>query len=123
MDLLVVTPQYLYDCINQGKKLEESDYTPGKFSLKRKAEENDEEESNNQSSAKWFWQSDSGWKEYLPQLTSKIEKAFMLKANQVKVDTERYVDLQTFHQCRYDDPSKKRPVKREAPDQKKVTLF
>jgi hypothetical protein len=58
--------------------------------------------------AKWFWESDKGRVEYPLSLASDLEKVFqsLHKNEKVRIDQERYVDLQRMAQCRYDDPSR-----------------
>jgi len=62
---------------------------------------------------KWFWWDDKTWIEYDKKLTKKLEKAWSKSENEVKIDNERFVDIQNMCQRRYDDPEKKRGVKRE----------
>lgn len=62
---------------------------------------------------KWLWESDKGWVEYSNALTQKIEKGYQNDDKVVKIDDERFVDLPSMFQRRYDDTSKVRNVKRE----------
>eukprot|EP01112_Ceratiomyxa_fruticulosa_P017992 TRINITY_DN5697_c0_g1_i1.p1 TRINITY_DN5697_c0_g1~~TRINITY_DN5697_c0_g1_i1.p1 ORF type:complete len:421 (-),score=99.92 TRINITY_DN5697_c0_g1_i1:143-1405(-) len=71
---------------------------------------------------KWFWAGDSKkgtqdtWIEYDADIAEKLEKAWNRKQKTVKIDKERYIDMEdrtTMLQRRYDDDSKRRSVKRE----------
>eukprot|EP01122_Echinamoeba_exundans_P005781 TRINITY_DN15946_c0_g1_i2.p1 TRINITY_DN15946_c0_g1~~TRINITY_DN15946_c0_g1_i2.p1 ORF type:complete len:388 (+),score=37.31 TRINITY_DN15946_c0_g1_i2:27-1190(+) len=61
----------------------------------------------------WFWYSDSGWVPFSDSLNTDIERGYKAKTARVKVDNERFVDLQQLLQRRYDDENKCRMVKRE----------
>jgi len=67
----------------------------------------------------WFWANDSysghqnEWVKYEPDVIEKLEVAHDKKQKTVKIDSERYVDLQNMVQKRYDNVDKKRAVKRE----------
>jgi len=108
--------QYLQDKENKNKK-------------RKKPEMNEignKDEDSNPSEKKikldkwsWFWanDSDSGhqndWIKYEPDIIEKLEVALDKKQKTVKIDTERFVDLQNMVQKRFDNVDKKRAVKRE----------
>lgn len=78
-------------------------------------------------SFRWFWKSDSDWVEFDESISVAAEEVYWLgvvlcvltcasggdKSRKVKVDDQRYIDVQNMVQKRYDDPSKMRLVKRE----------
>lgn len=64
-------------------------------------------------SAKWYWQSDNGWVAYSSEICSALEEGYQTKCSQVKVDEWRYVDLERMFQCRYDNPSLCRSIRRD----------
>eukprot|EP01112_Ceratiomyxa_fruticulosa_P012216 TRINITY_DN3375_c0_g1_i10.p1 TRINITY_DN3375_c0_g1~~TRINITY_DN3375_c0_g1_i10.p1 ORF type:complete len:517 (+),score=118.81 TRINITY_DN3375_c0_g1_i10:274-1824(+) len=77
----------------------------------------------------WKWAGDgktgsqSTWINYDKDIAEQIEKAYKKGQKTVKIDKERYIDLNDpneFLQRRYDDPNKRRLVKREDPESKKV---
>jgi len=108
--------QYLQDKENKNKK-------------RKKPEMNEignKDEDSNPSEKKikldkwsWFWanDSDSGhqndWVKYETDIIEKLEVALDKKQKTVKIDTERFVDLQNMVQKRFDNVDKKRAVKRE----------
>jgi hypothetical protein len=70
----------------------------------------------------WYWNGDSSknsqqdiWIQYEDEVSDKIEKAFLKKQKTMKLDDERYLDLEHMLQRRYDDTSKRRAIKREVP--------
>jgi len=111
----VIELEVLKDSIKKGKKLDDkkkNDKTP-----KRKSKEICKSEDNSSDEEKlawkWNWQSDHGWLTYDAKLIAKLEKAYENGDDEVKVDDERYIDLKAMLQRRYDDNTKRRPVKRE----------
>ncbi len=70
----------------------------------------------------WYWNGDSSknaqqdiWIQYEDDICEKIEKAYAKKQKTMKLDDERYLDLEHMLQRRYDDTSKLRAIKREVP--------
>ncbi|KAL6051214.1 WWE domain containing protein, partial [Balamuthia mandrillaris] len=63
----------------------------------------------------WWWKSDDDWVEYDAKLSARLEKGYQSGESEVKVDDERFVDLENFLQRRYDDRMKRRGVKRVPP--------
>jgi len=69
---------------------------------------------------KWMWADDARahqdrWVDYDPALAAKIEAVFLSGKSTFKVDPERYLDFSdrsVILQRRYDDPSKRRAVRR-----------
>eukprot|EP01132_Coremiostelium_polycephalum_P011351 gene11351-13898_t len=77
--------------------------------------------------ATWSWAGDSGggpakggghqdiWVKYDKSLNRKLEKSFQRNKSKLKIDNERFADLQNMLQRRYDDVNKRRNIKREDP--------
>lgn len=75
--------------------------------------------------ATWHWLSDDGWAPYSDSICKKLEVAYnlgekkvessilMFNCVQVAIDSERFIDLEENYQRRNDDPTKRRPIKRE----------
>jgi len=63
---------------------------------------------------RWYWWDDNTWVEYSQELIDKLERAWNKDYSEVKIDDDRFVDIQNMCQRRYDDPQKKRGVKRES---------
>lgn len=66
------------------------------------------------SQAQWLWYDRSVWKPYDVAVSAKLETAHQARKQRVDIDTERYVDLSSLHQCRHDDPRRRRKVRRDA---------
>jgi hypothetical protein len=65
--------------------------------------------------SKWQWRSDTDWVEFDATRAAALEAAFAAGTPlQVPVDKERYVDIPNMLQRRYDDPMKRREVRRIA---------
>eukprot|EP00004_Rigifila_ramosa_P027436 TRINITY_DN8954_c0_g1_i1.p1 TRINITY_DN8954_c0_g1~~TRINITY_DN8954_c0_g1_i1.p1 ORF type:complete len:445 (-),score=109.13 TRINITY_DN8954_c0_g1_i1:267-1406(-) len=73
---------------------------------------------------RWFWANDSVAKDgtrghqdvfepYKKEMCLKLEEAYSKNEKEMKVDSERFIDLQNMLQRRYDDPMKRRMVKRD----------
>merc|ERR1712000_328346 len=82
-------------------------------------DEQKEEEEEEQVIGFWQWAGDSPggghqdiWVPYSDSLCKKIEDAWNKGEKEVKVDKERFVDLQNMLQRRFDDKMKRRSVKR-----------
>lgn len=91
--------------------------------------------------AKWFWYNDNNWVQYDEKTSKKLEAGFLGGITEIKADEERYVQIVNTSelkrnflkipskdlpccigiQRRYDDPMKRRIVKRESSVSK--TLF
>jgi hypothetical protein len=111
----VVTPEFITDSLKKGKKQREDDYAIGAGpSKKRKASGKDEEEDDDEPTATWSWQSDKGWEKYSATISAALEAAKQKGETEVRVDSQRFVDLKQMVQKRYDNKNKMRPVKREA---------
>jgi hypothetical protein len=55
----------------------------------------------------WFWESEKGFMRYPGLVSEMLEKSYRSKANMnIKVDDERFVDLEKMVQKRWDDKSK-----------------
>eukprot|EP01105_Mastigella_eilhardi_P020992 TRINITY_DN5045_c0_g1_i1.p1 TRINITY_DN5045_c0_g1~~TRINITY_DN5045_c0_g1_i1.p1 ORF type:complete len:660 (-),score=178.51 TRINITY_DN5045_c0_g1_i1:684-2486(-) len=124
----IVRREYIEKCLAAHKRLDEREF---RTQLKRKAADGESDRPKKkakldaapapapaaakplQPTFDWQWLSDDGWELYSKQLCVKLEKAREGGVKQVKVDEERYVDLDEMAQCRYSDPSKQRKVKRE----------
>ncbi|KAL1512282.1 hypothetical protein AB1Y20_005544 [Prymnesium parvum] len=66
--------------------------------------------------ARWTWQSGADrWTDYPPPQAAALERAWTLAEPFVRIDSQRQVDLQRMRQQRLDEPSRSRPVRREAP--------
>lgn len=70
--------------------------------------------SNGGGGVSWLWLGDdkTTWNEYNSRISEKIEEAHKAGKTKVRVDTQRFVDLQDMVQRRYDLSGKDRPVKR-----------
>lgn len=68
----------------------------------------------------WSWSGDSKkghqdvWIKYGAAMNNKLEAGYKRKQKIVKIDNERFVDLQNMLQRRYDDTEKRRKIKRKA---------
>eukprot|EP00727_Mastigamoeba_balamuthi_P006804 m51a1_g2744 hypothetical protein (637) ;mRNA; r:933766-936279 len=66
--------------------------------------------------ATWMWLGDGGkWLEYEAGVARRIEEAYARGDEAARIDEQRFVDVALMAQCRYDDPSKRRVVKRLGP--------
>ena len=71
-----------------------------------------------QLSTQWFWLGDSSagsqdtWIEYDSKTSELLENGHKAGLARVEVDSERFVDIKNLLQRRYDDPNKRRTVKR-----------
>ncbi|KAH3764436.1 ADP-ribose glycohydrolase MACROD2 [Pelomyxa schiedti] len=62
----------------------------------------------------WFWLDDKmKWIQYSQEISQKLEAARATNQEKISVDGQRFVDLRRMQQARYDDPQKRRGVKRE----------
>eukprot|EP01112_Ceratiomyxa_fruticulosa_P012215 TRINITY_DN3375_c0_g1_i1.p2 TRINITY_DN3375_c0_g1~~TRINITY_DN3375_c0_g1_i1.p2 ORF type:complete len:244 (+),score=61.79 TRINITY_DN3375_c0_g1_i1:181-912(+) len=104
----------------------ETTTTTTSSSAKRKVDDDILDDS---SVVQWKWAGDSKtgaqstWINYDKDIAEQIEKAYQKGLKTVKIDKERYIDLSDsneFLQRRYDDPNKRRLVKREDPESKKA---
>lgn len=50
---------------------------------------------------KWYWHSDNGWVAYPTKQNHDLENGFQTKKSKVKIDSERYVDMENLLQRRY----------------------
>ena len=57
-------------------------------------------------SVKWQWKGDKGYVDYDADMVRKLEKAVVDDKDEVKVDSDRFVDVHNKLQRRYDDRSK-----------------
>eukprot|EP01091_Cochliopodium_minus_P018648 TRINITY_DN7622_c0_g1_i1.p1 TRINITY_DN7622_c0_g1~~TRINITY_DN7622_c0_g1_i1.p1 ORF type:complete len:690 (+),score=184.51 TRINITY_DN7622_c0_g1_i1:22-2070(+) len=69
---------------------------------------------------KWFWKGDNGWNSYNVNVCELIEEEYNNPKNNkiVKVDEQRFVDLNTMQQKRYDINTAVRAIKREGNEDK-----
>ena len=66
----------------------------------------------------WLWQSSVSrdeWRLFLPSQGDAIESGWAAGQERVPLDAERYVDLRAMKQCRTDDPTRSRRVRRDPP--------
>merc|ERR1712000_458241 len=88
--------------------------------LKKSTREDKAEEEEDEEEINWQWADDSAtgsqdlWRDYSATLQAKLNKAYQKNQKQVRVDTQRFVDLSQnpYFQRRYDDPSRRRLVQR-----------
>lgn len=66
------------------------------------------------SHALWLWSDRGVWKPYSATVSTMLEDGHRMGEETVDIDTERYVDLSSMHQCRRDDPRRRRKVRRGA---------
>jgi DNA 3'-phosphatase len=70
------------------------------------------------SPVQWLWQSSvtrDEWRPFPPSQGDAVESGWAAAQERVSLDAERYVDLRTMKQCRTDDPTRSRRVRREPP--------
>jgi len=61
----------------------------------------------------WVWEKRrSEFTSFTPDVSNKIEIAFVAGKSKVGIDTERYINLSTYEQARFDNANKTRKVKR-----------
>ncbi|EGG18645.1 poly(ADP-ribose) polymerase [Cavenderia fasciculata] len=84
--------------------------------------ENDSDSDDEDYHATWYWAGDSAggghqdmWVKYDSAFAKKLEKAYVKNKPKVKVDSDRFCDMQNMLQRRYDDENKRRMLKREDP--------
>ena len=70
------------------------------------------------SPVQWLWQSSvtrDEWRPFPPSQGDAVESGWAAAQERVSLDAERYVDLRAMKQCRTDDPTRSRRVRREPP--------
>ena len=69
----------------------------------------------------WYWKGDSKggsqdvWIRFDDAISKGVEEAKQAKEKKFKVDDERFIDIKKMVQARYDNPKRRRGVKRETP--------
>ena len=63
----------------------------------------------------WLWSDRGVWKSYSAPVSAKLEDGYRTKAQKIDIDSARYVDFLSMHQCRHDDPRRRRKVRRAGP--------
>ena len=70
------------------------------------------------SPVQWLWQSSvtrDEWRPFPPSQGDAVESGWAAAQERVSLDAERYIDLRAMKQCRTDDPTRSRRVRREPP--------
>lgn len=87
------------------------------FQIESENSELEESEEEVEQDIHWFWAGDSKagksqdiWVEYDPKMAKKIERSYQKGESEVKIDSERFLDLDKMLQRRYDDTKKRRAV-------------
>jgi hypothetical protein len=80
---------------------------------------------NKKGDGKWSWRTDQGtWVAYADDMNEKLDDAMHAGINDVKVDSQRFIDLGAMCQRRYDDPGRLRPIMRDSkPPYSKLVIY
>eukprot|EP01088_Endostelium_zonatum_P002975 TRINITY_DN1391_c0_g1_i2.p1 TRINITY_DN1391_c0_g1~~TRINITY_DN1391_c0_g1_i2.p1 ORF type:complete len:554 (-),score=251.12 TRINITY_DN1391_c0_g1_i2:136-1797(-) len=61
----------------------------------------------------WSWKADHGWVDYSADLNTQLSNAVLTGTTNVRVDSERFVDVENMLQRRYDDVNRRRQVRKQ----------
>ena len=98
----------------------------GAVTVKTEGEQEDMDDSDR---VVWYWRGDSKkgavqdiWVHFDATTCAAIEAARAAKEKQYKLDAERFLDFKKMAQARYDDPKRRRALKRETPAMRRATM-